>query len=224
MIEPSHFVSLPPSTFNEGGYWVRHSTAHCVSSNEMIDNRNVPIITCPSEGGLLLDQVTQPDISNAVTREAIQSFNTWVERASMLSEAFITLQFLNETTVSRATVYCLVLQDLKVREPKKFRLFSSTVDSIYPTTKITGIDDSVFTVISSGTTTIRRINGDDDDDDDDDGINNINAAYEYRKYDLEIPADRQTTLNFLRISMDFEGDNWIFISETEVYHIENPGK
>ena len=223
MTKPTQYISLPPSTFNEGGYNVRHSTGNCVSSIEDIESESMNTLTCPS-GQLLLDQVTQANLRFTVRDGDIQLFNTWSESTIQLNEAFITLQFLNNITVTRLVVYCLVLQDLKVREPKRFRLFSSTMDSVFPTTEIKGIDTE-FTVTSSGSTTIRRMNNDgddDDDDDDDDGV--ISTTYEYIKYDLIIPEDRQVSLNSLRISMDFEGDNWIFISEVEAYHIGRMSK
>ena len=218
MTKPTQYISLPPSTFNEGGYNVRHSTENCVSSIEDIESESMNILTCPN-GELLLDKVTQANLGIWVSDEDIQLFNTWSESTIQLNEAFITLQFLNNITVTRLVVYCLVLQDLKVREPKKFRLFSSTMDSVFPTTEIKGID-TVFTMTSSGSTTIRRMNNNDDDDDD--GL--TFSTYEYRKYNLIIPEDRQVSLNSLRISMDFEGDNWIFISEVEAFHIGRMSK
>ena len=216
MTKPTQYISLPPSTFNEGDYNVRHSTENCVPSIEDIENESMNILTCPS-GELLLDQVTQANLAIWVSDEKIQLFNTWSKSTIPLNEAFITLQFLNNTIVTRLVVYCLVLQDLKVREPKKFRLFLSTMDSVFPTTEIQGID-TVFTMTSSGSTVIRRMNNNDDDDDDDDENGFTFSTYEYRKYDLIIPEDRQVSLNSLRISMDFEDDNWIFISEVEAYH------
>ena len=92
------------------------------------------------------------------------------------------------------------------------------MESTFPSIEIERVD-TMFTVTSSGRTTIRRMSsGDDDDDDDDNGV--IYSTYEYRKYDLIIPNDQQTPVRSLRIAMDFEADNWIFISEVEAYHIE----
>ena len=217
MTEPAQYISLPPSSFTEGSYNVRHNTENCVPSIEVIGSENVSVITCPS-GELLLDQVTQPDLKNIVTSRDIRSFLKWSKSTIPLKQAFLTMQFSNETMVTRVVVYCLVLQDLKIREPKKFRLFSSTTESFYPMTEINNVDSSVFTVTSTGSTTLQRTNNGDNDNDDDDDI--IYSKYEYRKYNLEIPEDRQIPLKSLRISMDFEGDNWIFISEVELYHTE----
>ena len=218
MTKPTQYISLPPSTFNEGGYNVHHSTGNCESSIEDIESESMSILTCPS-GELLLDQVTEANLRFTVRDRDIQLFNTWSENTISLKEGFITLQFLNNTIVTRLVVYCLVLRDLKVREPKRFKLFLSTMDSVFPTTEIQGID-TVFTMTSSGSTTIRRMNNNDDDDENGFTL----STYEYRKYDLIIPEDRQVSLNSLRISMDFEGDNWIFISEVEAYHIGRMSK
>ena len=217
MIKPSRYISLPPSTFNEGIYNVPHNTENCVSSIEVIGSENTNIITCPS-GELLLDQVTQPNLFFAVSDGDIQSFNTWRKNTIPLKQAFITLQFFNTIIVTRLMVYCLVLRDLKVREPKTIRLFSSTMESTFPTSEINNVD-TMFTVLSSGRTTTRRRNSGDDDDNSNNNF--VSSTYEYRKYDLVIPNDQQTPLRSLRISIDFEGDKWIFISEVEAYRIEN---
>jgi len=138
----------------------------------------VNIVNCSSKG-VLFYQVTQPDISNAVTSEDIQAFNTWNDKEVSLNNAFITLQFTNNIVITRTVVYYLVPRDLKVREPKGIELFSSTTESIYPITEIKGVQDSVFTMLSTGMTNIQR-NSDDDDD-------VISSNYEYRKYNLTIP-------------------------------------
>ena len=182
------------------------------SSIEVIESENMNLITCPS-GELLLDQVTQPNLFFVVSDGDIQSFNTWSKNTIPLKQAFITLQFLNTITVTRLVVYCLVLEDLKVREPKTIRLFLSTIESTFPSIEIKKVD-TVFTVMSSGRTTIEPINNDDED-----GSGVVYSTYEYRKYDLVIRNDQQTPLRSLRIEMDFEKD-WIFISEVEAYHTE----
>ena len=47
-----------------------------------------------------------------------------------------------------------------------------------------------------------------------------NDDYEYRKCSLTIPEDRQVSLNYLRVSLEFGIlVDWIFISEIEVYHM-----
>ena len=170
---------------------------------------------------MLLDRISQPNINRVLTGEAIQAFSTWTDGLSELNHTFITLQFSDEPIITRAVVYCLVLQGLKIREPKKFQLFTSTTETVYPVTEIVGVNDPEFTMLNTGSTIIRRRSGDDDDDDDDDDNDNtISSNYEYRKYDISIPSNRQIPLNFLRISMDFSSDNWIFISEVETYRIE----
>ena len=214
MITPTRYISLPPSTFNEGIYNVSHNTENCVSSIEVIESENTNLITCPS-GELLLDRVTQPTLFFVVSDGDIQSFNTWRKNTIPLKRAFITLQFFNTIIVTRLVVYCLVLEDLKVREPKNIRLYFSTTESTFPSIEIKKVD-TTFTVTSSGRITIQRMNNGDDDDDDDNGV--IYSTYEHGKYDLVIRNDQQTSLRSLRIEMDFEGDNWIFISEVEAYH------
>jgi len=133
--------------------------------------------------------------------------------------------------ITRVAVYCLVLWDLKIHEPSKFKLFASSTENIYPNTEI-NISNPVFTALRSGRTAIQSVNnggggdGDEEEDEEDGGGGGgvTFSDYEYRKYDLEISMDRQILMNFLRISMDFVGDNWIFISEVEVYHVEMPGE
>ena len=230
MIKPIRYVSLFPSTFNESGYNVSHNTGPCAKSFE--GSRSVHIINCSTGRGVLLDDLTQPDINSTLTDQAIQAFSTWIEKQSLLNHTFITLQFLTETIITRVMLYCLVLQGLKIREPRELRLFSSTAESIYPTAEIEGIGDPNITVLSTGSTNIRRSSGSNNNNNNNNRNNNNNknngnnddntvpSSYEYRKFDLQIPRDSQIPLNFLRISMDFEGDDWIFVSEVETYHIE----
>ena len=207
MIKPIRYISLPPSIFNEGAYNVPHNTENCVSSTEVIESQNMNLITCPS-GELLLDQVTQPNLFFVVNDGHIQSFYTWRKSTIPLNQVFITLQFLNTIVVTRLVVYCLVLQDLQVYELNNFRLFLSTMESSFPSTEIERVI-TTFTVMSSGRTSIQLTNNGDDDDDDDDDNGVVFSTYEYRKYDFVIPNDQQTLLRSLRISMDFEVDNWI---------------
>ena len=138
MIKPTRYISLPPSTFNEGIYNVSHNTENFVSSTEVIESENMNIITCPS-GELLLDQVMQPNLFLAVSDVDIQSFNTWRKSTIPLNQAFITLQFLNTIIVTGLVVYCLVLEDLKVREPKTIGLFLSTTESTFPIIEINNV-------------------------------------------------------------------------------------
>ena len=203
---------------------VSHIARICTSSSRRINSRSVPIINCSRGEGVLLDGLTQPNINRRLTDEAIQAFGTWTDRLSTLNHTFITLQFSDEPIIARAVVYCLVLQDLKIREPKKFQLFSSTTETVYPVTEIMDVNDPEFTMPSTGRTIVRRSGDDDNDDDDYDDDDIIYSNYEYRKYEISIPRDRQVPLNFLRISMDFKGDNWIFISEVEAYHMEQLSK
>ena len=71
--------------------------------------------------------------------------------------------------------------------------------------KLENIDDNDFFVVRAGRTA-------------------QNDEYEYRRYNLIIPENRQVALNCLRISLGFEGRNWMFISEVEVYHMFVPRK
>ena len=101
---------------------------------------------------------------------------------------------------------------MRIREPKNIRLYSSNTNTIYPETEIKGVDDSVYTVENSGKTFIISSIGDD---------SSVTVSYyEYRKYSLVIPEDEQISLQYLQISLDFEGGNWLFVSEVEVYHGE----
>ena len=210
-----------PSTFNEGGYRVSHTTGSCEFNIRRINSRFVGITNCSTGEGVLMDRITQPNINSELTDEAIQAFNTWNEGLLTPNYTFITMQFSNEIIITRVLVYCLILQDLKIREPKKFRLFSSTAESIYPTAEIEGIEDPAITVLRTGSTNIRLNSGGGggDNNDNDNNGNYISSNYEYRKYNISIPRDGQIPLNFLRISMDFDGDNWIFASEVEAYHM-----
>ena len=160
------------------------------------------MIICPY-GELLLDGITQANLQNGVTNSDIQTFYTFEDRSLPLgvNEAFVTLQFPNnEITPTKVSVYYLVMKDLRVTEPQRIRLYSSTTESIFPDDiDIRTNDDEV--VIRSGTTP-----GNDD--------------YEYIRQDLTISEDRQVTLNYLRISLGFDAlTDWVFISEIEVYHM-----
>ena len=141
-----------------------------------------------------------------VTSSDIQTFYTWRVNHIPEREAFITLQFPGEPiTPTRVVVYCLELRELRAREPRRIELFSSTTESIFPDDDIRDVEDDIFTVERAGRTA-------------------QNNEYEYRRYNLIIPENRQVALNYLRISLDFEGRNWMFISEVEVYHILVPRK
>ena len=159
------------------------------------------MIICPY-GELLLDGITQANLQDGVTNSDIQTFYTYEDHSFPMgvNDAFVTLQFSNnEITPTKVSVYYLVMMDLKVTEPQRIRLYSSTTESIFPDVGIRTNDDDV--VISSGTTP-----GKDD--------------YEYIRQDLTIPEDEQVALNYLRISLEFDPmTDWVFISEIEVYHM-----
>ena len=158
------------------------------------------MVICPN-GELLLDGIIETNLEDNVVDSDIRTFYTWEESSIPDNEAFITLQYPNSAiTPTRVVVYCLELRDLNAREPRAIRLYSSTTDSIFPDDEIRDVNDNSFTVIRSG-------------------ITSENDEYEYRRYDLIIPQNRQVSLNYLRISLDFEGMNWMFISEVEVYHM-----
>ena len=165
------------------------------------------VITCPYRE-LLLDGITQANLEDGVTNSDIQRFYTWEEKLIPTDEAFVTLQFSNTVKPIRVEMYCLESRDLRVRSPKQIRLYSSTTDSIYPVAEIQNVDDKKFTVIRSGRTS-------------------NDHHYEYRRYDMTIPEHSQVPLNYLRLSLDFEGVRkkyWIFISEVTVYHLLEPSK
>ena len=201
--EPTQYVSFPPSTFDERPFNVMHTTNNCMARTVRVDRSDEEVIICPN-GELLLDGVTEANLEDNVTGDDIRTFYTWQEDSIPDNEAFITLQFPNNAiTPTRVVVYCLVEdRDLDAREPRNIRLYPSTSNDIFPDEgEIRDVDENNYTVITSGTTS-------------------ENEDYAYRKYDLIIPENRQVSLNYLRISLDFEGmNNWLFISEVEVYHM-----
>ena len=183
-----------------------HSIGNCSPSVEVVDgDRNEDVIICPN-GELLLDGVTETNLEDDVTDSDIRFFYTWRERSIPLNDAFITLQFPGEPiTPTKVVVYCLELRDLQVRDPRAIRLYSSTTESTFPDDEIRDVDDNDFEVVNSGRTA-------------------QNDDYEYRKYNLIIPENRQVALNYIRILLDFERRDWIFISEVEVHHMFEPCK
>ena len=202
---PARYISFPPSTYDERGFDVAHNTGGCITRKERVDNRDRDVVACPN-GESLLDGVIETNLEDDVTSSDIQTFYTWQENHIPEREAFITLQFPGEPiTPTRVVVYCLELRELRAREPRRIELFSSTTESIFPDDEIRGVDDDVYTVVRAGRTV-------------------QNDEYEYRRYNLIIPENRQVALNYLRISLDFEGRNWVFISEVEVYHMFAPCK
>ena len=153
-----------------------------------------------------MDGITQTNLEDDVTDSDIQTFYTWDDRSIPSNRAFVTLQFTNNPIIpTRVVVYCLELWDLDVHGPREIRLYSSTTDSIFPNDEIQNVNDDNYVVIKSGSTS-------------------QNDAYEYRRYDLIIPLLSQISLNYLCIELDFEGTNWLFISEVEVYHIPKSHK
>ena len=204
IVRPARYVSFPPSTYDDRGYDVTHSIGNCNTSVERVDNRDEDVIICPY-GELLLDSQTQINLQGAtITDNHIRFFYTWDDNSVPRMEAFVTLQFPGEAiTPTRIVVYFLNLMDLRAREPRDITLFSSTTESIYPEDEIQV--DKVITEISSGLTA--------QDED-----------YVYKKYEIRIPENRRVSMNYARLSMDFEGMNWMFISEIEVYHLFQPSK
>ena len=186
---------------DEGSYLVTHNTSNCRSSIEEVDGSNETVITC-AYGELLLDGITQTNLNDGITDSDIQTFYTWEDHSLPFSinDAFVTLQYPNNpVTLTRLDVYYLEMMKLRATEPQRIRLYSSSTESIFPDDEIRANDEIV--VINSGTTP-----GNDD--------------YEYRKCSLKIPEDRQVSLNYLRISLEFDPMvDWIFISEVEVYHM-----
>ena len=155
-----------------------------------------------------MDGITQVNLEDDVTNSDIQRFYTWEEKLIPTNEAFVTLQFPNMIKPIRVEIYCLESRDLRVRSPKKIKLYSSTTDSIYPADEIKHVHDKRFTVVRSGKTS-------------------NDYHYEYRRYDMMIPEISQVPLNYLRLSLDFEGVHrkyWLFISEVAVYHLLEPSK
>ena len=200
--EPIQYISLPPGTYDEGSYLVTHNTSNCRSSTEVVDGGDETVITCPY-GELLLDGITQTNLNDGITDSDIRTFYTWEDQSLPfgINDAFITLQFPNNAiTPTRVEVYYLeMMLELRANEPQRIRLYSSTTERIFPEDEIQANDEIV--VINSGTTP--------DNDD-----------YEYRKCSLTIPVDRQVSLNYLRISLEFDPMvDWIFISEVEVFHM-----
>ena len=160
------------------------------------------VLTCPY-GELLLNGITQANLEDGVSDSDIRTFYTWEDR-SLPTEAFVTLQFPNNTiTPTRVAIYFLEMRDLRAREPFRIRLYSSSTESIFPNDddEIRANDNQV--TIESGTT-------------------NQNEDFEYIRCDLTIPEENQVPLNYLRI--EFRYFLWIFIAEVEVYHLVEPCK
>ena len=202
---PARYVCFPPDTYDEGSYEVTHNIGNCDTSEQRVDNSDENVIICPY-GELLLDSETQFNLQDAtITDTFIRFFYTLDENAFMgMDEPFFTLQFPGETiTPTRIVVYFLDMMELRAREPRGITLFLSTTESIYPEDEIQ-VEETI-TEISSGVTA-------------------QNDDYVYIKYQLTIPANERVPMNYARISMDFEGMNWIFISEIEVYHLFEPSK
>ena len=215
LIQPAEYISFQSNVFTEGGYNVDQGIGSCTSSKEEVEGMNETVITCPQEEPLT-DGIKQANLGLSLSSTEIRTFYIWRERLLPVKDAFITLRFSDGAiTLTKVEVYCLVLQDLRIREPKNIELYSSRINSIYPDTKIRGVGSSEFTVVNSGRTFIFSSNGGDDDD-----TSVTVSYYEYRKYSLVIPEDEQISLRYLRISLDFEGRNWMFVNEVEVYHGE----
>jgi len=201
---PARYVCFPPDTYDEGSYEVTHSIGNCNTSVERVDNSDENVIICPY-GELLLDSKIQINLRGNINDNRIRFFYTWKDSSVPAMEAFVTLQFPDEPiTPTRIVVYCLEMQELRARVPRTIMLFSSTTESIYPQHEIH--INKVITEVSSGTTA------------------RSNELYIYKKYEIKIPEDKWVAMNYARISFDFEGMNWIFISEIEVYHLLQPGK
>ena len=173
------------------------------------------MITCP-QGELLTDGIKQANLRFRLFDTEIGNFHIWRERRVM--GAFITLRFLDQAIIpTRVEVYCLVLQDLRIREPQRITLHSSSTNSIYPETEIRGVDSSVFTVVDSGRTLISRTSSDEEEDENTSDFRF--SDYEYRNYSLTIPEVEQVSLQYLRISVDV--DSWLFVNEVQVYQGEH---
>jgi len=202
---PARYVCFPPDTYEERPYEVTHSIGNCNTSVQRVDNSNEDVIICPY-GELLLDSETQINLQGAtITDNIIRFFYTLDENSFMgMDEPFFTLQFPGEPiTPTRIVVYFLEMMELEASRPRDITLFLSTTESIYPEDEIRV--EEVMTEISSGVTA-------------------QNDDYVYVKYELTIPINERVSMNYARISMDFEGMNWIFISEIEVYHLFQPSK
>jgi len=210
--QPTEYISFQSDEFTEANYNVDQGIGNCTSSTEEVDGRDETVITCP-QGELLTDGIKQANLGFSLSDTDIGTFHIWRERRVM--SAFITLRFLDQAiTPTRVEVYCLVLQDLRIREPQNIRLHSSSANSIYPETEIRGVDSSVFTVVDSGTTIISRTSSDEEEEDE--NTPDITFSnYEYRKYSLTIPEVEQVSLQYLRISLDV--NNWLFVNEVQVY-------
>jgi len=220
--QPTDYITFQSNTFTEGSYNVDQGIGSCVSSREEVDGTDETVIICP-RGELLTDGRKHANLGLRLSDTEVGTFYTWRERLLPVRNAFTTLRFLDGPIVpTRVEVYCLVLPDLKVQKPRNVRLFSSNTNSIYPETEIRTVVSSVL--VNSGVTIVSTTSsngGDDDDDDDDNGGPRVTfSSYEYQKYTLAIPEDEQVSLKYLRISLEFEGDNWIFINEVEVYYGE----
>ena len=201
--KPTQYISFPPSHYGVNHYDVIHNISNCTSNTVQMGNtRDEDVIICPYDE-LLLDGITQTNMEDDVTNNDIQTFYTWNRGSIPDNKAFVTLQFPNnKTTPTRVAVYCLMLNDRHITNPRQIRLYSSNTSSEFPNERIRSVGDinDNFVVIKSGRTF-------------------HNDKYEYRRYDLIIPEHKRVPLNYLRISLTIRKSSWIFISEVEVYHL-----
>ena len=160
-------------------------------------------LICPY-GELLLDGITQVNLEDGVTNNDIRSFYTWKNTASN-NEAFVTLQFSNNAIrPNKVSLYCLESKYLDTHGPSRIRLYSSTTSSANPV-EIQGFEVHSEVIRSGHTSQI--------------------GDYEYKRYDAIIPEGQQIYLNNLYILLQFSSSNdWLFISEVEVYHLLEPCK
>ena len=197
--EPTQYISTLPNTYLN----VIHSTSNCLRNRFRINNRVILTLICPY-GELLLDGITQVNLEDGVTNNDIRSFYTW-ENTVNDNEALVVLQFSDNAIKStKVSVYCLESNYLDARGPSRIRLYSSTTSSTNPV-EIQGIEVHSEVIRSGRTSQI--------------------GDYEYRRYDAIIPEGRQIYLNNLYILLQFGSRNdWLFISEVEVYHLLEPCK
>ena len=216
--QPTDYITFQSNTFTEGSYNVDQGIGSCVSSREEVDGTDETVIICP-RGELLTDGRKHANLGLRLSDTEVGRFYTWRERMLPVRNAFTTLRFLDGPIVpTRVEVYCLALPDLKVQKPRNVRLFSSNTNSIYPETEIRTVVSSVL--VNSGVTIVSTTSSNGGDDDDNGGPRVTFSSYEYQKYTLAIPEDEQVSLQHLRISLEFDGDNWIFVNEVEVYYGE----
>jgi len=172
----------------------------------LAERTDVTVITCP-RGELLTNGIKQANLGADLSNSEVRTFHAWTESLLPVRDAFITLRYLDGAiTPTKVEVYCLMLRDLRIQEPRSIRLYSSNTNSVYPETEIRGVESPILTVVNSGITNISST--------DRNGANTTSSNFEYQKYTMTIPENEWIPLQYLRILLDInKHNNCLFVNE-----------